>query len=388
MKWVISISYGELTLKGHNRYRFEDQAIMRVRRSLRDFNIENIYKEQGKFYIEANPDDFPEMIDKIKKVFGIVSISPAIRVEKTKEDMAKGAVELVCQGEEFSTFKVQARRSDKSFIMQSPEINAYLGGVVLDNFPQVTVDVHHPDKIIYVEVKEYIYLYFDRIPGYGGLPVGSSGRGLLLLSGGIDSPVAGYLMAGRGMELGAMHFHSYPFTPIRGEEKVKNLARILSGYCGPMTFYSINILPIQKEIRSKCKEREMTILSRRFMMRIGEQICKKYAYQGMITGESLGQVASQTIESMGVIDASTTLPILRPLVGMDKRQITEIAQEIETYDTSIVPFVDSCTVFLPKRPLTKPRLSDIIESEKNLDVEGLVHDAVENMKIVRIKPEV
>ncbi len=385
MKRVLSVSYGELTLKGANRSRFEDRAIFKVRKSLKNFDIEKIYKEQGKFYIEGNPDNFPAMIEKMKKVFGIVSISPALRVEKTLENVDEAVQLLVKEYPEAKTFKVQAHRTDKSFPMKSPEMNGHLGGVVLKNFPDIKVDVHHPDLIIYVEVKKYIYIYAEKIQGFGGLPVGSGGRGLLLLSGGIDSPVAGYLMAGRGMELGALHFHSYPFTPIRGEDKAKQLASILADYCGPLSFYSINLLPIQKAIRQNCREREMTILSRRFMMRIGEEICKKYSYQAMITGESLGQVASQTVESIGVINHAVNLPILRPLIGMDKRQITEISQDIESYEVSILPYEDCCTVFLPDRPVTKPRLEDILESERKLDIDTLVEQAVENMEITKIQ---
>ena len=385
MKRVLSVSYGELTLKGANRSRFEDRAIFKVRKSLKNFDIEKIYKEQGKFYIEGDPDNFPAMIEKMKKVFGIVSISPALRVEKTLENVDEAVQLLVKEYPEAKTFKVQAHRTDKSFPMKSPEMNGHLGGVILKNFPDIKVDVHHPDLIIYVEVKKYIYIYTEKIQGFGGLPVGSGGRGLLLLSGGIDSPVAGYLMAGRGMELGALHFHSYPFTPIRGEDKAKQLASILADYCGPLSFYSINLLPIQKAIRQNCREREMTILSRRFMMRIGEEICKKYSYQAMITGESLGQVVSQTVESIGVINHAVNLPILRPLIGMDKRQITEISQDIESYEVSILPYEDCCTVFLPDRPVTKPRLEDILESERKLDIDTLVEQAVENMEITKIQ---
>lgn len=385
MKHVISVSYGELTLKGKNRSRFEDQAIHKVRRSLRNFHVERIYKEQGKFYIEAAKDDIPAMIEEMKHVFGIVSMSPAVRVEK---DIA--ACEEACRSVvagKTGTFKVQAHRSDKSFPMKSPEINAHFGGVVLKANPDLKVDVKNPDFILYIEVKKYIYIYTERIEGTGGLPSGSSGRGLLLLSGGIDSPVAGYLMAGRGMELGCLHFHSYPFTPIRGEEKAKDLARVVAEYTGPMSFYSVNLLPIQKSIMQNAREREMTILSRRFMMRIGERIARDHSYQALITGESLGQVASQTIESVDVINRSVEMPILRPLIGMDKRYITNVAERIGSYPISTLPFEDCCTVFLPKRPVTKPRLQDILESESKLDIDGLVSDAIDKMELTRIKPD-
>lgn len=385
MKHVISVSYGELTLKGKNRSRFEDRAIFKVRKSLRNYSVERIYKEQGKFYIETKKEDIPAMIREMQHIFGIVSMSPAIRVDKELTDCEE-ACRVLTAGK-IGTFKVQAHRSDKSFPMQSPELNAHIGGIVLKSNPKLSVDVKNPDFILYIEVKKNIYIYTERIEGTGGLPSGSSGRGLLLLSGGIDSPVAGYLMAGRGMELGCLHFHSYPFTPTRGEDKAKDLARIVADYTGPMSFFSVNLLPIQKSIMQNAREREMTILSRRFMMRIGEQIASRHSYQALITGESLGQVASQTIESVDVINRSVDLPILRPLIGMDKRYITSVAEKIGSYPISILPYEDCCTVFLPKRPVTKPRLVDIIESEAKLKVEELVDEAIEKMETSRIKPD-
>lgn len=390
MNWYLSVSFGELALKGKNRKAFEDRAVKKIMDSVKDFDIEDHYKDQGKLYIKANKEDFDQMIDHIKKVFGIVYISPVIRVGRSVEEIEKGALQLIESKNitEKTSFKVEAKRSDKSFPVKSPELNPKIGGAILKKFgSKMYVDVHNPDIMVYIDVKNHIYIYSDKIKGYGGLPIGSSGRGLLLLSGGIDSPVAGFLLARRGVEISALHFHSYPFTSDRAFEKVHKLAEELSYYTGKITMYSINLLPIQREINEKCRAREMTILSRRFMMRIGEEISKKHEYNALITGESLGQVASQTIESVGVINQVVSMPILRPLIGMDKTEIIEISRDIGTYETSILPFEDCCTVFLPDRPVTKPRLSDILKSEENLDVEKLVEDAINSMEIYEIEVE-
>lgn len=390
MNWYLSVSFGELALKGKNRKTFEDRAVKKIMDSVKDFDIEDHYKDQGKLYIKANKEDFDEMIDHIKKVFGIVYISPVIRVGRSVEEIEKGALQLIESKNitEKTSFKVEAKRSDKSFPVKSPELNPKIGGAILKQYgSKMHVDVHNPDIMVYIDVKNHIYIYSDKIKGYGGLPIGSSGRGLLLLSGGIDSPVAGFLLARRGVEISALHFHSYPFTSDRAFEKVHKLAEELSYYTGKITMYSINLLPIQREINEKCRAREMTILSRRFMMRIGEEISKKHEYNALITGESLGQVASQTIESVGVINQVVSMPILRPLIGMDKTEIIEISRDIGTYETSILPFEDCCTVFLPDRPVTKPRLSDILKSEENLDVDKLVEDAIGSMEIYEIDVE-
>lgn len=387
MDWYLSVSFGELALKGKNRKAFEDRAVKRIMESVKSYNVEDFYKEQGKLYIKANRQDFEDMINNIKKVFGIVYISPCIRVERDVDEIVKATFELIESKkiDSKTSFKVEAKRSDKSFPIKSPELNPLIGGEILKKYaPMLYVDVHEPDMMVYIDVKKYIYIYTDRVKAYGGLPIGSSGRGLLLLSGGIDSPVAGFLLARRGVEISALHFHSYPFTSDRAFEKVRKLAEILSYYTGKITMYSINLLPIQREINEKCRAREMTILSRRFMMRIGEEISKIHDYNALITGESLGQVASQTIESVGVINQAVTMPILRPLIGMDKTEIIDIARDIDTYETSILPFEDCCTVFLPDRPVTKPRLWDILNSEENLDVDGLVKDAIEKMEIYEI----
>lgn len=388
MEKVLSVSLGEIALKGLNRRYFEDQLIKNMRRVIKDIGFEKIYKEQGKIYIEGEDYKFPQMINRLKKVFGLVYISPCIRIEKNIEDMEKAVIQAMKEkvgNQKIKTFKVDTNRADKSFPIKSPDLSRQFGGLILKNFHELKVDVHNPDTFVYIDIKQNAYVYTEKIKGYGGLPIGTNGKGLLLLSGGIDSPVAGFMMAKRGVEISAVHYHSYPFTSERSEEKVKELAMILSRYTGKIKMYSVNILEIQKQINAKCKENEMTILSRRFMMKIAEKIAEKDKLDALITGESLGQVASQTIQGISVTNAAVSIPVFRPLVGLDKVDIVEIAKDIETFETSILPFEDCCTVFLPKHPVTKPKLEDIVKSEEELDVEVLVSKAIENMKVVIIE---
>jgi thiamine biosynthesis protein ThiI len=385
---VISVSLGEIVLKGLNRKYFEDRLIKNMKRVLRDFGEYKIYKEQGKIYIEGLEDHQENAIKRLKKVFGLVYISPCIRTSREMENIREAGLTLArekLKGDKLTTFKVETSRSDKRYPLKSPEISRDVGGYALKNTDNLKVDVHNPDFMLYVDIKEYGYVYIDRTKAYGGLPIGTNGKGLLLLSGGIDSPVAGFMMAKRGVEVDAVHFHSYPFTSQRAEEKVLDLAKIVSMYTGPMKIYSVNLLNIQKEINKNCPEDEMTILSRRFMMRIAEEISREKGYQILITGENLGQVASQTIYSVDVINRSVQMPILRPLIGMDKVDIIEISKDIETYETSIKPFEDCCSVFLPKHPVTRPKLEDIVESEAVLDIERLVQEAIDGMKVVNVE---
>lgn len=387
MERVISVSLGELVLKGLNRGYFETQLIRKMTKSIKDIGYKKIYKEQGKIYIEASEKDFSLLINRLKKVFGLVYISPCIRVNKEIEDIKKAVILAAKESldkSNINTFKIETNRSDKNFPIKSPEVSRKMGGVVLKEFNDLTVDVHNPDLYINIDIKENAYIYTEKIKAYGGLPVGTNGKGLLLLSGGIDSPVAGFVMAKRGVQINAVHYHSYPFTSERAEEKVKTLAEILSRYTGKIKYHSVNILNIQKAINEHCPEKEMTIISRRFMTRIAEEIAKKNGYNALITGESLGQVASQTIHGIGVTNDAVDLPVLRPLIGMDKVDIIEIARDIETYETSILPYEDCCTVFLPKHPVTRPKVEDIRKSEEALDIEGLIQDAIENMKIINI----
>lgn len=389
MKRVLSISVGETALKKSNRKYFEDQLIKRMGNVIRDIGFEDIYKEQGKIYIEADKNSLEQMKNKLKNVFGIVYISPCIKVGKEVGEIEEGILEIVketMEKQKINTFKVETKRIDKKFPIKSPDFSSKMGGFVLRNFPELKVNVHNPDMYVYVDIKnQSTYVYTERVEAYGGLPIGTSGKGLLLLSGGIDSPVAGFLMGKRGMEISAIHYHSYPFTSERSEEKVKELARILSRYVGQIKMYSVNILEIQKAINENCNEKEMTILTRRFMMKIAEKVAKEENLDALVTGESLGQVASQTVQGINVTNnAVTSMPVLRPLIAMDKVDIIDISREIESYETSILPYEDCCTVFLPKHPVTSPKVEDIEASEKNLNVEELVDNAIENMKITNI----
>lgn len=388
MDRVISLSVGEIALKGKNRKYFENKLISHVKRVLQGLPFGKIYKEQGKIYVEVDEDSLNEVINRVKKIFGIYYISPCIRVDKDMDHIKEAVLKIledIKDRDKVKTFKVKTNRADKKFPIKSPEFSRKMGAVILKNIKGLSVDVNNPDMYVYIDIKQNVYVYTDKIKAYGGLPVGTNGKGLLLLSGGIDSPVAGFLMAKRGVEISAIHFHSYPFTSERAEEKVKNLAKILSLYTGKMRMYSVNILDIQKEINAKCPEDQMTILSRRFMMRIAEKVARENDIDVLITGESLGQVASQTVESIAVTNASVNIPILRPLIGMDKVHIIDIAKEIETYETSILPYEDCCTLFLPKHPVTRPKLKYIEKSEKNIDVEGLVEKALESLSVYDIE---
>lgn len=388
MDKVLSVSLGEIALKGGNRKYFEDKLISQMIKAIKDLGFERIYKEQGKIYIEAEDYKFPQMANRLRKVFGLVYISSCIRVDKDIDEIKKATIEMMQEKigkDNPKTFKVMTNRADKNFPLKSPEMSREIGGTILKTFNDLKVDVHNPDAYLYIDIKQNAYIYTDRIKGSGGMPIATNGKGLLLLSGGIDSPVAGFLMAKRGIEISAVHYHSYPFTSERAEEKVKELAAILSIYTGKIKIYSVNLLDIQKEINEKCKESEMTILSRRFMMKIAEKIANKHKIDALITGENLGQVASQTIHGISVTNEAVQLPVFRPLVGLDKVDIIEMAQDIETFETSILPFEDCCTVFLPKHPVTKPKIEDIKESESALDVDLLIDRAIESMEIYTIE---
>ncbi len=372
-------------LKGNNRKSFIDKIIKHIKNAIKDIEHNGIYLDMGKIYINVKPENIDEIIEKTIDIFGIVYVSPCIRINKDMSEFEKAVLKTIEENkkQEDTTFKAHSKRADKNFPIKSMELNREIGSIVLKN-SDLKVDVHNPDMYIYCDIKKDVYLYTQRYKARGGLPVGTNGKGLLLLSGGIDSPVAGYMMAKRGVQIDALHFHSYPFTSKRAEEKVHNLAGLLSKYTGNIKMYSVNLLPIQKEINKNCPEREMTIISRRFMMRIAKKISEINGYKSIITGENLGQVASQTIDGVNVTNDIAQMLVFRPLIGMDKINIIEISQKIGTYDTSILPFEDCCTVFLPKHPVLKPKLQDIEKSESNLDVEKLVEDAVKNMQIFNI----
>lgn len=386
MDWFLAISFGEIFLKGRNRNTFYKTAINNIKRNIRDIGYDDMFQESSKLYIKADRDKFDKLIKEIKKVFGIVYISEVVRCEKTVEDISKTSIDLVkyYDFDKDMTFKVESKRTDKSFALTSPKLSAKIGGDILGKYKDLKVDIHKPDFTVFIDVKSKAYIYIKRVEGLGGLPLGSGGEGLLLLSGGIDSPVAGFLMAKRGMNINAIHFHSYPFTSKRAHQKAMDLAKILSGYTGKMTIYSVNLADIYKSISKNCPRRETTILSRRFMMRIANKIAEKYSYQALITGESLGQVASQTIESVSVINDSSKLPILRPLIAMDKKDIIEISEKIDSYEKAIEPYDDCCSIFAPDSPVTKPKLKYIEKSEENLDIEQLENQAIETMEIIEI----
>ena len=324
------------------------------------------------------------------EVFGIYSIIPAFKfegdMEKIEETVLIAARQHVSEMS-VKSFKVETKRVNKKFPMKSPELCMKLGGLILENIEGIGVDVHNPDMTVFVEIRSYNLVFTKRIYALGGLPYKTGGRAMVLLSGGIDSPVAGWMTARRGLEIEAVHFHSYPFTSARAEEKVMDLAKHLCRYVNRIVVHSVNLLPIQKAINENCKAEEMTILSRRFMMRIAEKIANERHCQALVTGESLGQVASQTVEGISVTNQSVSLPVIRPLIASDKVDIIETAKRIGTFETSILPFEDCCTVFLPKKPLTKPRLSRMLESEKHLDADALIESAIEGRKTREITLE-
>lgn len=382
---VIIIRYGEIALKGLNKRFFEDKLVGQIRNALSDLGKIRVYKAHSRIYVDIADYNVRSITDRIKKVFGVVSLSIAKRFEanmdRIKEIALRELKNRIDENKNIKTFKVETRRGDKRFSLKSPEISRDVGAYLLQNTKNISVDVHNPDIVIYVEVRDKAFVFSDKINGFGGLPLGTNGKALLLLSGGIDSPAAGWLVAKRGVEIEAMHFHSYPFTGDKSKEKVVDLVRILSTYCGKIKLYSINLLPIQKEVNEKCPEGEMTIIFRRFMMRIAEKVGKVNNCDALVTGESIGQVASQTVKSLYVTNASVEMPVFRPLIAMDKVDIVDLAKEIGTYETSILPFEDCCTVFLPKHPVTQPRLDKIIKSEKELNVEALIDEAIYNMEV-------
>lgn len=388
MEDLLSVSFGELFLKGKNRNKFFKAAIDNIKRNIKDIGYEDMYLESSKLYIKADKNDFDDLIREIKKVFGIIYISEIKRCDKKIESIEDALKEILDNMDiKNKSFKVITNRVDKTFEIKSPEFSQMMGGFILKNYAKknnLKVDVHNPDFKVFIDIKKYAYVYANRHEGMGGLPLGSSGNGLLLLSGGIDSPVAGFMMAKRGMRINCLHFHSYPFTSKRALQKAIDLGKILSQYTGNMRIYSVNMAEIYKSINKNCHRNQTTILSRRFMMRIAEKISEKNSYDALITGESLGQVASQTVESMTVIEDSTKLPIFKPLIALDKTEIIDRALFIGSYEKSIEPYDDCCSIFAPSNPITKPKLKYIKESESNLDIENLENKAIENMEIFDI----
>ena len=397
-KNILIVRAGEVALKGMNKPYFERMLVDRIKSNLKHTaeigkdKALDIYRHEGLIYIKADKNlDIDEIIHNTVKVFGVASVSKAVEAESDLEAIGREAVRYMnalIEDRGIKTFKVEAKRADKNFPVKSPEIGRIIGAKVLVGCKVLKVDVHNPDVLLKVDVRHDVsYIYDSKVNGLGGLPLGTNGRGMTLLSGGIDSPVATWMMAKRGMMIEAVHYHSYPYTSDRAREKVIELAQIVSQYTGKFKMHIINLLPIQEEIVKNCPEEETTIHVRRFMMRIAEALAKEAGCQALITGEDLGQVASQTAEALVVTDSVVTLPVFRPLIGMDKIEIMDRAQEIGTYDKSIEPYEDCCTVFLPKHPTTKPRLERILESESRLDVEGLVANAVASQEIITIDPD-
>lgn len=385
MEQVLLIRYDEIHLKGLNRPFFERKLIEGIKHSLSGLNA-TVHKEQGRIFVYGiAAEDRDEAVDRLTRVFGVHSISPAVGVEKewnTIVAAARGITERAIGSREKATFKCFCRRSDKGFFMNSEEINRELGHEMLEAFPNLSVDIREPEIKLCVEIREMAFVYAEEIMGAGGMPTGTAGLATLLISGGIDSPVAGYMMARRGLELTAVHFYSYPYTSERARDKVVDLARIVSRYSGPIKLHLVPFTEIQLAIYEKCPPKETTVLMRRLMMKIAQLWAEKDGSRALITGEALGQVASQTLESLCVTDDAVTMPVFRPLIGFDKNDIVAIAKKIDTFNTSILPYEDCCTVFVPQHPVTKPEVQKMRESEALVDFSEMIQRAIENTETV------
>ncbi|MBQ7321429.1 MAG: tRNA 4-thiouridine(8) synthase ThiI [Clostridia bacterium] len=391
MQEILLCKYGEIILKGANRRTFEDQLTKELRiRASRHGHFE-IRRAQSTVFIEPKDEtaDLEGMFDAARKVFGIVAVGRAAVAEKNMEsieEVTRAYIPAFLRDKK--TFKVEAKRSDKAFALGSPEISREIGGVILSCCPWLRVDVHNPEVTVRVEVREHnAYIHAGQFKGAGGLPVGTNGKGLLLLSGGIDSPVAGYMMAKRGVRLDAIHFESFPYTSERAREKVLELAKIVAQYSGPINVHIISLTHIQEELVRACEEDYFTLLLRRYMMALADKLAKDEECNALITGESLGQVASQTIQAIGVTDPMTSLPVFRPCIGMDKEEIITVSRHIGAFETSIQPYEDCCTVFTPRHPRTKPVLEKVIAQEEKLDFNALVEEAYATRYLVRVRAD-
>lgn len=388
------IKYAEIGTKGKNRYLFEDALIHQIKNALK--RVEGRFlasKESGRIYVQAQSEyDYDEVIQALQHVFGIAWICPMLQIEdKDFEHLKKRVVDYVDEvypNKNF-TFKVDSRRADKQYPIHSEQMNCDLGEVILQEFPQTRVDVHHPEVLLRVEIRKVVNIYSLMIPGPGGMPVGTNGKAMLLLSGGIDSPVAGYMIAKRGVKIDAVYFHAPPYTSERAKQKVVDLAREVACYSGPIPLHVVNFTDIQLHIYEKCPHDELTIIMRRYMMRIAERIAADTECLGLITGESIGQVASQTMQSLAATNEVCTMPVYRPLIGMDKQEIIDISEKIGTYETSILPFEDCCTIFVAKHPVTKPNVNVIRKHERFLgeEIEGLVETALATKEMVIVGGE-
>lgn len=389
MENVLLVRYTEIHLKGLNRPYFERALVDNMRRSLHGIP-HRIEREHGRIYVRGiDGEFFPEAQDRLTRVFGIHSLSPAVAVDKDWETVVEAAAELMenklADYPEGASFKVLARRSDKHYFMNSDSINKELGGRMLERFPLLHVDVHKPEIKLSVEIRDMAYVYCEEIPGANGMPTGTAGKASLLISGGIDSPVAGYMMAKRGLTLSAVHFYSYPYTSERARDKVVELTRLVSRFAGEIRLHLVPFTEIQMTIYEKCPEKETTVLMRRLMMRIAQMIAEREGAMALITGESLGQVASQTLEALCVTNDAVSMPVFRPLIGFDKDEIMDIARRIGTYETSILPYEDCCTVFVPKHPVTKPKLEELRRSEAAVDWSEMIEKALDGTELMVIK---
>ena len=388
MKEIILIKNGELALKGLNRSTFEDILIKNIRKRIKPLGDFEYRKEQSTISVVPMEDyiDMDEVSDRISRVFGIAAYSRALQVEKDMSIILQNAPDYLAeQLKNARTFKVEGKRSDKKFPLKSPEISAEVGGAILSKFPHLKVDVKNPDILVTIEIREkFAFIRGNQTKGAGGMPTGTAGKSAILISGGIDSPVAAYMMAKRGLVLNAIHFASPPYTSPQSEEKVHNLLRKVSRYSGNICLHTVGFTEIQEEIRDKCPEDLFTLIMRRFMMRISQRIAEKEDCKALITGESLGQVASQTLNALACTDAVVGMPVFRPLIGLDKDEIIKVSRKIDTFDISIEPYEDCCTVFTPKHPKTKPQISIIENAEKALDIDNLIERALENTTINNI----
>lgn len=386
------IKYAEIGIKGKNRFLFEDALVRQIRYVLRNVDGEfYVHKQQGRVFVETKGEyDYDEAIEALSHVFGITGICPAVMVDDNGfEQLAEDVMAYLeqCYPDKKMTFKVKARRARKNYPMDSMEINAQLGGKILEAFPQMSVDVHNPQVTLYVEIREQISFYSQEIPGPGGMPVGTNGSAMLLLSGGIDSPVAGYMVSKRGVSIDATYFHAPPYTSERAKQKVVDLAREISAYTGPIRLHIVNFTDIQLAIYEKCPHEELTIIMRRYMMKIAEHFAKQDGCLGLVTGESIGQVASQTMQSLEATNAVCTMPVYRPLIGFDKQEIVEVSEKIGTYETSILPYEDCCTIFVAKHPVTKPNIKVIQKSEEKLAdvIEELMNEAITSVETIEVE---
>ena len=378
------IKYAEIGTKGKNRFMFEDALIKQIRFALREVDGSfEVTKESGRIYVTAEGDyDYDDTIEVLKRVFGIADICPMVQIDdRDYENLKKHVVEYMDKvyPDKNLTFKVVARRGDKRYPVSSDQINRDMGEAILEAFPQMRVDVHNPDVLLRVEIRQKVNIFSLMIPGPGGMPVGTNGKAMLLLSGGIDSPVAGYMIAKRGVKIDAVYFHAPPYTSDRAKQKVVDLAKLVARYSGPMDLHVVNFTDIQLYIYEKCPHEELTIIMRRYMMRIAQAIAEKNGAIGLITGESIGQVASQTLQSLAATNEVCTMPVYRPVIGFDKQEIVDVSEKIGTYETSIQPFEDCCTIFVAKHPVTKPNINVIHSSERHLEekIDQLVETALD-----------